>query len=230
MHDVEQGSHIGRLLPSELVQLFDDDLATPAFQRLIENRSLQYAMRGTSTASKGPLVMALDESGSMHAQRREWSKAAAIALMRVAFDEKRPVAVVHFSTSTVVRHIAPGDSKGVIAMIKHFLNGGTAIGTALRVAVDTVKELAKKGKAGADIVLVTDGVDYDAGPQKAALDDAKALGVRLWTVAIECTIEVGNPLRDYAANYVELGAAQMTDARSVVAFGGAATGKPAKGA
>jgi uncharacterized protein with von Willebrand factor type A (vWA) domain len=230
MHDVEQGSHLGRLLPSELVQLFDSELDTPAFQRLIENRSLQYAMRGTSTASKGPLVVALDESGSMHAQRREWSKAAAIALMRVAFDEKRPVAIVHFSTSTVVRHITPGDSKGVLAMIRHFLDGGTAIGTALRVAVDAVKDLAKKGKGGADIVLVTDGVDGDLAPQKAALDEAKALGARLWTVAIECTIYAGNPLRDYATHYAELGAAQMTDARSIVAFGGAATGQPTKGA
>ena len=117
VYDVEQGDNLARLLPSEMVQLFDEDLEIPAFQRLAERQTLQYAMRGEGEAGKGPLVLALDESGSMHAQRREWSKAAAIALMRVAFEEKREVAVVHYSTSTVVRRImstTPLASPGLI--------------------------------------------------------------------------------------------------------------------
>lgn len=223
VYDVEQGSELGRLLPSELVQLFDQDLEMAAFQRLVERQTLQYAMRGEGKAGKGPLVLALDESGSMHAQRREWSKAAAIALTRVAFEEKREVAVVHYSTSTVVRPMKLSDPQSVLSMIRHFLRGGTDIGLALEVAVEQVRELAKKGQHGADIVIVTDGIDGDDDAQNAALDKADALGARLWTVAIECTIETGSPLRDRATHYVELGAAQMTDAKSVVALGGAAS-------
>ena len=220
VYDVEQGDNLGRLLPSEMVQLFDPELEIPTFQRLVERQTLQYAMRGEGEAGKGPLVLALDESGSMHAQRREWSKAAAVALMRVAFEEKREVAVVHYSTSTVVRQIKPGDSKGVVDMIRHFLDGGTAIGRALAVSVETVREMAKRGQHGADIVLVTDGIDGDTYAQDRALDDAATLGARLWTVAIECTIDATQPLRKRATHYIELGDAQMNDAKSAVALSG----------
>jgi len=221
VYDVEQGDNLARLLPSEMVQLFDAELEIPTFQRLVERQTLQYAMRGEGEAGKGPLVLALDESGSMHAQRREWSKAAAIALMRVAFEEKREVAVVHYSTSTVVRQIKPGDAKGVVDMIRHFLDGGTAIGRALAVSVETVRELTKRGQHGADIVLVTDGIDGDTYSQDRALDDAAKLGARLWTVAIECSIDTSNPLRARATHYVELGDAEMNNAKSAVALSGA---------
>lgn len=222
VHSVEMGNKIPRLLPSEHAQLMDPDLELGVMLRLVESRALQYAVRGTGPAGKGPLVLALDESGSMHQHRREWSKAAAIALMRVAFDEKRPVAVVHYSTSIVVRQIEPGDAQGVIAMIRHFLDGGTDIGLALRAAAEQVRALAKKGRHGADVVLVTDGEDGNHRAQLEAIADLRALDARLWTVAIECTIHKGYPLRDEATEYVELGAADMHSDKSVVGLGKAA--------
>ena len=157
----------------------------------------------------------------MHAARNEWAKAATVALCRVAFDEKRPAAVVHYSTSTVVQVIKPGDTEAVLRMVRHFLGGGTAIGLALGMAVQQVRQLARRGHQGADIILVTDGVDGDQAAQEAALREGLALGVRLWTVAIECEVPETSPLRAKAAHYVCLGGAELAKGESVSLLAGA---------
>src|SRR5262249_54914073 len=117
VYSVEQGNDVGRLLPVEQVLLTDPRLEIVGLERLASRRAAQYAMRGTAKRSKGPLVVALDESSSMHARRNEWAKAAAVALARVAAEEKRAVAVVHYSASTKVQPLRPGDGAAVLAMI-----------------------------------------------------------------------------------------------------------------
>ena len=89
-------------------------------------------------------------------------------------------------------------------MIRHFLGGGTAIGLALGVAVDEVKRLARKGQKGADVVLITDGVDGEEVAIARAVTAARSFGIRLWTVAIECDIAPSSPLRSEAADYTRL--------------------------
>jgi hypothetical protein len=221
VYSVEQGNDLARLLPVEQVLLTDPVLEIAALERIASRRAAQYAVRGTTKVSKGPLVIALDESGSMGGERNEWAKAAAVALSRVATEEKRPVSVVHYSTSTVIQPLPPGDTGALLTMIRHFLGKGTAIGLALGVAVQQVRDLAQKGQKGADIILVTDGVDGDVGAQETAILAAHGIGARLWTVAIECDIPVTSPLRAKAAHYIRLGRSELND-RSVTLLAGAA--------
>jgi hypothetical protein len=116
VYAVEQGNDIGRLLPAEQMLLVDPMLEVVGLERIATRRAGQYATRGTQKRSKGPLVLALDESGSMHGERNTWAKAAAVALSRVATEEKRPVAVVHYSRSVKVQPLRPGDEAAVLAM------------------------------------------------------------------------------------------------------------------
>lgn len=222
IYAVEQGNDVSRLLPAEQVLLTDPVLEIVGLERIASRRAAQYAVRGTTRVSKGPLVIALDESASMSGARNEWSKAAAVALARVAAEEKRAVSVVHYATSTVVQPIPPRDTEAVLKMIQHFLGRGTAIGLALGVAVQQVRELAQKGQKGADILLVTDGIDDDERAQAKAIQEGEALGARLWTVAIECDIGERSPLRARAAHYLRLGGAALTEGGSVVGLVGAA--------
>jgi uncharacterized protein with von Willebrand factor type A (vWA) domain len=222
VYSVEQGNDVARLLPAETVLLTEPQLEMVTLERIASHRASQYAVRGTTKKSKGPLVLALDESGSMHGIRNDWAKAAAVALARVASEERRPVAVVHYATSTVEQPVKPNDTSGVMRMILHFLGGGTAIGLALGVAVDEVKRLAQKGHHGADIILVTDGIDRDRETQEKSVEAALSIGARLWTVAIECSIAEDLPLRSKAAQYTELSDKAMNDASSVVLLSGAA--------
>ncbi|TKC93366.1 vWA domain-containing protein [Polyangium fumosum] len=222
VYSVEQGNDVARLLPAETVLLTDPQIEIVALERIASRRAAQYAVRGTTKKSKGPLVLALDESGSMSGIRNEWAKAAAVALARIASEENRPVAVVHYATSTVVQVVKPNDSAGIVKMILHFLSGGTAIGLALGVAVDQVKALAQKGQHGADIILVTDGIDRNEEEQKKSVDAASTIGARLWTVAIECSIPEDSPLRKKAAQYTELNDKAMTEGSSITLLAGAA--------
>ena len=214
VYSVEQGCDVGRLLPAEQVLLMDPLLEIVVLERIASRRAAQYAVRGDAKQSRGPLVVALDESGSMRGRRNEWAKAATVALARIALEDKRPVSVVHYATSAVVQPLKAGDATAMLSMVRHFLGGGTAIGLALGVAVrDTF------GKA--DIVLVTDGVDGDEHAQAAAIAEGETLGARLWTVAIECDVSASSPLRSHAAEYTRLGASDLHEA-GVLRLAGAA--------
>lgn len=208
IYSVELGADLNRLLPSELVHI-GQPTECLLFDKLADRKALQYALRGQGPAARGPLVIALDESGSMSVTRQEWSKAAAVALTRMAHADNRKVAIVHFSTSCRVREIAPGDNEGISNMIAHWLGGGTDIDLALDNSAAEIEKLAAKGDRGADVILVTDGLD--AGNHDAGIDKIEALGARLFTVAIECAIERGNPLRDRAERYVPIGGAELTE-------------------
>lgn len=221
VYSVEQGNDLARLLPAEQVLLTEPVLEIAALERIASRRAAQYAVRGTTRVSKGPLVIALDESGSMGGTRNEWAKAATVALVRVATVERRPVSVVHYSTSTVIQPLPPGDTEALLKMIRHFLGGGTAIGLALGVAVQQVRELAQRGQKGADVILITDGIDGDVTAQANAIKEGDAIGARLWTVAIECDIPETSPVRSKAAHFIRLGRKDLSE-KSVTLLAGAA--------
>ncbi len=222
LYAVEQGDDLGRMLPVERLALTDPMLELALFDRIETRRMLQYSVRAQQPASKGPLVLCLDESGSMHEHRRIWAKAAALAIARVARDQKRPVVVVHFSTGITVRDLEPSKPESVMAMLRSHMGGGTDIARALREAAQQVKRLASRGDKGADVLLATDGIDGDIGAQETAV---AGLGdARLWTVAIDQDIHEGHVLRAKAAGYVLVGDQDLDNEQTVVALGSAARG------
>lgn len=223
VYSVELGRDVGRLLPSESAQLCDAALEVPVLHRLATGRAHQYATRGDARRSRGPLVILIDESHSMREEpaRERWSKAAAVALARVAHAEKRSVTVVHFSKSTEVQRVISTDPASVIRMIRTFLGGGTDIAAALRAAALEVRDLAKRGDHGADVLLVTDGEDPQTEEQAAACRALSVLGARIWTIGVEHTVAADSPLRTGATRYVEVRGGQLDHAGSVSALAGA---------
>jgi len=222
VYSVEQGRAIDRLLPSTLALLSEPALEPVVLEQLATRRAPQYAVRGTQKRSKGPLVVAIDESGSMAGPRNEWAKAAAVAIARVASEEGRLVSVVHFSTSAQRQALRPKDAPGVVEMIQRFLNGGTKIALALDVSADEIRTLATQGNKGADVILITDGIDGDESGHCTAIAACQALDARLWTVAIEADIPECYSLRSRAVSYVRLGDERMNDASTICLFAGAA--------
>jgi len=209
---VEMGGDFSRLLASEVAQVGSacramSDLAT---MRVMQRRAMQLRFAGEKEVGRGPLVIALDESGSMHdhgsVKRNTWAKSAAVALTRLAHDAGRMVRVVHFSTTMTVTECKPGDRAAVLKMACHFLSGGTDIQSAVRCATEQVKDLEQSGCKGADIVVVTDGGCNSSDDVAIAVEMAKAAerGIRFWTVAIAREIDASRSLRDKAARYVHL--------------------------
>ena len=185
-------------------------------------------MAGHSTASRGPLVICRDTSGSMHdvhgdrpatnghPGRNTIATGCMVALTRVAHAGERMVRVVHFGTATTVSELKPGDCKAVLDATREWLGGGTKIGKALQVAVQQVGELEKLGYFGADIVLLTDGEDPQHAEMDAALNECAQRGIRLWTVAIECSIPDTSPIRWRAEKLIRVGATLEADVLAVL--------------
>lgn len=212
---VERGGEPERLLAQEIAELVDPTLQDQAAIRILEKNANQYRMRGEKPAGRGPLVIAVDESGSMHddgeGDRNTWAKAAALALARVAHEGGRMVSVVHFASSTVTTRCPPGEHRALLHMSRHFLSGGTSIALALKDAAEEVEALRLEGHEGADIVIVTDGEDHNYPGIDMVLGLTQAKGTRLWTVAIECQIPQQSPLVRRASHVVRVGATKRAD-------------------
>jgi uncharacterized protein with von Willebrand factor type A (vWA) domain len=63
---------------------------------------MQYDLIGHETEGQGPIIIAIDESGSMTTDYggmtgEVWSKAVMLALLSIARLQKRDLAVIHFS-------------------------------------------------------------------------------------------------------------------------------------
>lgn len=98
------GQELSQLLPSELALLADGDLEELFLLKLAERRLMQYELIGNERQGQGPIILALDSSGSMtqHLQgisKEVWSKAVMLAVLAIARLQKRDMAVIQFGTS-----------------------------------------------------------------------------------------------------------------------------------
>lgn len=210
------GGSIDRTLATELALLGDADTEDVQAMKILSNRQYTTDMEGVESQSRGPLVLAVDESGSMHdgdigwriaGGNRKWggrntfAKACCVALTRIAWDENRAVRCVHFGNSTEVQEVPKDDHRAMFEMARSFLSGGTSIGSALERGRIEVGDLEANGHKGADVVLITDGCDDDASYHNREIDIMDEQGVNLWTVAIGPSIAASHPIRKRAQRY-----------------------------
>ena len=97
------------------------------------NRALTVKeLEGTEMAGRGPLIIALDSSGSMgydNAKKEVWSKAATMVLLAIAKEEKRDVRLIHFSSGSDLREkefpAGEGTIEEITTEMEFFFAGGT---------------------------------------------------------------------------------------------------------
>jgi hypothetical protein len=181
--DIELGDNISRLLPTELGRLTNSRQRLLFLRDLIERRCLQYLLRGPERLGKGPLVVCLDKSESMDGQKDIWATAVALALLEVAQRERRPFALVAFSSiptyETVVR---PGETLPQDALFVACA-GGTEITLALRRGLEIIKENPGQLRKS-DLVLITDG-ESDTSQAQQLKQEAAALGTSILGIGID---------------------------------------------
>jgi len=223
------GGDLERVLPTELALLGDEETSDLQAMKILQDRAPIMQMQGMESKNRGPLVMLLDSSGSMHDGqvgyhstgkryhgRNTWCKAAAVALTRIAWSEDRPVRAVHFGTGTEVQEVPKDDYRAMFEMARTFLSGGTSFSAALTVGRAQVGDLAAQGFEGADIVLVTDGEESDYAAHTRHIDAMDVQGIKLWTVGIGCDIRQGAPVRDRAEKYTFAADRQLADPNNAV--------------
>jgi uncharacterized protein with von Willebrand factor type A (vWA) domain len=215
------GGDVARLLPAELAKLGNSSTRDQTVMRIVKKEAAVFEMAGIRSKSRGPMVLAIDESGSMHDHgsaegRNTWAKAAAVALTRIAWAENRAVRCVHFGTATVTQDIPRDDADALWQMARSFLSGGTCFEAALGAARIEVGDLEKSGLKGADIVLITDGEDLDHDKHNKELNHIDKAGIRLWTVSIGNELAQTVPVRARAELYIHARDVDLGDAKTAV--------------
>jgi uncharacterized protein with von Willebrand factor type A (vWA) domain len=170
---ITTGNEIERLLPSEIALLADADLEDLFYLRFTERGLTQYDLIGHEPEGQGPIIIAIDESGSMTTNYggltgEVWSKAVTLALLSIARLQKRDLAVIHFSGPDDLRldlfpkgEATPAE---VIACASFFFNGGTVFEPWMKKALELV-DGSQFEKAA--VICVSDGIS-DVSPEAQA--------------------------------------------------------------
>jgi len=162
---VDPAGDVQRLLPVELARLADTDFELDLMRRLAERQALCRQYRGVTPVGKGPIVIVLDESGSMTGDKEVTAKALALTLAWMAKRQKRWCALVAFSGGSEGRVLAlpPGkwDDLTLLEWLEQFLDGGTDMDVPLNELPNVywpkfVESGLQRGRT--DIVTITDAL------------------------------------------------------------------------
>lgn len=152
-------------------------------------RSLERQKRN----DRGPVIIALDTSGSMRGKPEEVAKAAVLALLRVALEENRACYLINFSATT--RCIDLTDLASTLPELLRFLqfsfHGGTDLAPALR---ECLRVLEQGAFREADVLVVSDfAVPKIPAPiRKALRHQQDTRGTRFYSLTVSV-----RPLNDF---------------------------------
>jgi uncharacterized protein with von Willebrand factor type A (vWA) domain len=171
----ELGNDLSRLLPAEPARLKHPALKTDFAVRHSERRLHLFAVQGRAITlqeherseiqevsrkkddEKGPIILCIDTSGSMHGLPETVAKAFALCVVRIALKENRNCFVIGFSTGTMAIDVTDFE-KGIPSLLQfltHSFWGGTDIEPALH---EAGRVLAHNNYSNADVCFVTDGL------------------------------------------------------------------------
>lgn len=161
--DVKPGADLARLLPSEAMLLASPETEMLLFRKLHERNAQTYELRGRETRVRGPVLIAIDGSGSMSGSREEWSKAVALALADIAARQNRAFGIIHYAGQVSRVDLFP-DARAMsfpvlLESLAHFPGGGTVLSHAIERAGEV---MAAGAWTRSDLVVVSDGDDYSA--------------------------------------------------------------------
>jgi uncharacterized protein with von Willebrand factor type A (vWA) domain len=164
---ITTGNDIGRALARELALASHPILRLDFMRRFAESQLQIRKYKGVQKVARGPIIFAVDESGSMAGTKYVQSKSLALCAAKLAQQQKRWFAFVSWSTRGRVTYktIPPGqwNTLEVLQWVQSFQNGG---GTHL--PLEKLPEIytacgAPEGKT--DVVIVTDGETNPIDPQ-----------------------------------------------------------------
>src|SRR5947209_2046914 len=150
---------VGRLLPHELAKLVIPDLEDDVLRRLVERQCMCREYRSSEPVGKGPVIVCVDESGSMQGENVHTAKALALALAWVARQQNRWVALVAYSGDSGERLLAlpPGrwDEAALTDWLSQFIGHGSDLDVPVRELPRFYEEL-KAPRGVTDVLFLTD--------------------------------------------------------------------------
>lgn len=155
---------INNLLPMEAAKLLNPALKRKFYADMLEGKLLSYQLLGKHYAGpprlkpKGPMIVLVDTSGSMHGAPQTLAKSAVFAMAKRMLSQHRDMKVILFASTSQHLEIELTGKKKMSEKFLNFLlytfGGGTDFNTALASGLKSLKE---KDFQGADLLFITDG-------------------------------------------------------------------------
>lgn len=158
---VVSDNDLGRLLPHELAKLAIPELEEDTLRRLVERQTMCRQYRSSEPVAKGPILVTVDESGSMEGDKVHTAKALALALAWIASHQRRWCGLVAYSGDSGERLLAlpPGrwNENSLMDWLGEFLGNGSHLDVPVRELPDYYQHLgAPKGQT--DVIVITDAL------------------------------------------------------------------------
>lgn len=200
--DVETGRDLKSVLPSQFSMLANKSTRLEFYRQYSDGSLLQYRKTGTDNAGNGPVIVMIDESGSMSGDRIVWAKAVGLAMAWVARQQKRDIWLGGFSSGGQVWATRYPGGVIVPAELERFMNaffsGGTDYDMALSRCVEIIEEAPKAGKK-ADVLFISDGECYINDKTLKKFQAKKSdLGFRVFSVCVGASAETFKLFSDSA--------------------------------
>lgn len=173
---IHESDDLSNLLPSETVFLSDATLQTIFYKKFGEKK-LQTFEHQTKVKSfkaneiiekknieklneKGPFIVCVDTSGSMHGIPETVAKSICLALLKQALKDNRKCYLISFSTQIETLNLT--DSKNSIPKLLDFLSMSFYGGTDARPAIEeSLRMIKTEDYKGADVVMISDFIMPD---------------------------------------------------------------------
>lgn len=169
---IRESDDLSSLLPSETALLADPSLQAVFMKKFAEKKLQTFEYEGRFLSSnkedfldkrektketKGPFIICVDTSGSMHGTPEMVAKTLCFAILKIAFRDNRKCFLISFSTG--IETLDLSDLKNSLDKIVEFLSmsfhGGTDATPALQEALN---QLEKEDYTKADLLMISDFV------------------------------------------------------------------------
>ena len=170
---ITESDDLNNLLPTELALFSDLETESIFYKRFAEKKlqTFQYVNKENDfeqksitdkrqkeiEKDKGPFIIAVDTSGSMHGEPEFLSKVIAFAITRIAISEKRKAFLISFSTRIETFELTDIQNSlgNLIDFLQMSFHGGTDASEAV---VEALKQMETENYEKADLLIISDGI------------------------------------------------------------------------
>lgn len=185
LHSITTGNDIKHMLPNELAALRHPVRKLDFYKKYTQKTALQYDLKAKEKQNRGPMIVAVDTSGSMQGTPIDWAIATALALIDTAARQKRRAKIIFFNTNiikTMTFEPAEKNIEKLIELASIGTGGGTAFEPPMQDALNTMQETNYKN---ADFIFITDGLcRINDDFINKFMDLKNSLAFNVWTILI----------------------------------------------
>jgi uncharacterized protein with von Willebrand factor type A (vWA) domain len=184
---VELSGDLARLLPveSSLIAGAVPELELLAIARLTQRRALSYRRILRTPVAMGPIVVSVDESGSMTGEKIEAAKGLALAMASIARAQKRPFLLCAWADQPEggIR-TASGSADAIVEWLEGMFGGGTDLQGPLHTLPTTAWPAGPVGARSDHIIITDDDVGLPDDLLESYRAWAKHMGVRTFGIGV----------------------------------------------